>query len=77
MPWLIQHKCNPGQVELSSYGMAKIEGPGGRKMTHAKCPSCGEELIFEGHEIFETGRPTGDYPGLQAKGFQAVSRRPS
>ena len=63
MPWLIQHKCNVGQSDLSEYAVVK-----GRRndqdLTRVVCqnPACGEEFYILGHELFSEAVP--DHSGL-------------
>jgi hypothetical protein len=54
MPWLIQHKCNISQSDLSEYAVVKLTRDG-QPFTKIECgsPDCGEEFVLVGHEMFD------------------------
>lgn len=59
MPWLIQHKCNLSDTEVANYSMmAAKRTETGEDITRVMCPSCGEEFIMLGHDMFKEGHST-------------------
>jgi len=52
MPWLIQHKCNPADPDLSNYAIMR-GGTTDMPLTKITCPSCREEFFILGHEMFQ------------------------
>jgi hypothetical protein len=66
MPWLIQHKCNLLDVEVSPYAMVAKESSGAaaygdsggfstgarEKFTQVICQRCGEQFQILGHDFF-------------------------
>lgn len=54
MPWKIEHKCNMAQPGTSEYGVLKAVRDS-KNVTVLKCdnPNCREEIVLQGHELFD------------------------
>lgn len=69
MPWLIQHKCSPGQSGMSEYAILRGERDG-IPLTRIMCPKkdCNEEFFIMGHEMFSEAQGTSPEAGGSVPG---------
>lgn len=54
MPWKVEHMCNVSQSGPSEYGVLRAVRDG-KNVTVMKCdnPHCREEIVLQGHEMFD------------------------
>lgn len=73
MPWLILHKCNPGQEEPSDYGMMLKKDPlTGKPLSILACALCRERMIMQGDEVFSESMTNAEMSGNLPAGFTVL-----